>query len=710
MEKSWWGPDPSLSFKLEAGAKALFIYVPFQMLMDIYAEVALRGCYGGCISVGADVNVKVAAGHAHNYIWGKAGIKIFGKRISFSGYIHGSGELQDQPEEPEIEIFEKVEVSKEDEKISLIPYFKILSKFPKAQDAISVRLENVRLLKTATAENISLRNYLLDEDIQGKAYMPVNILERNRRYRLTGTLIASYMKDGEEEVKRHDFNEIYRTTVQDRIAFTDLITSITPANGDTDVHEDKGVEIKYNARALQLLGGVDSQYIRDYSIELYDADDNRIYGTFTPPDRQLVAKFKPNRDLRIYRYCVNEEGKIRETFVLDGVYLNPFNDFTQDDGDERGIANIVNQGELAGAQQGINMAGANLNPINQRDMQAALMAAQARSEGNEDAANRQLASLNNPRIEQISRAIPPQLRFGDIVLRNQQEALGELVSTSFARGQSYSYYRASVYKIKVRHVPTNTVVYNSSFSVRYNNIPAESRRKVEQMQGVLEPKFVVSLDEDRLGAEGIHVIQSSSIVGQGQGYNNGFYNEVRTQIDDGLMDIGVYAGVRTHVIARWELEKEDGSIEAVEQSVEDNGMRYIREFLPGIVRGYSAKIRYTSEVDGSLILEMPMILVTGDAFSAAAEKEEALLRREEMEEAAEEIRDQNEDQVEAPGGVGGVRDGFDGGFSHVGGGSNPMEQIGALGDRATVIGNGAINYGAAAAQGAGTKVIINVGR
>ena len=706
--KSWWGPDPSLSFKFVAGAKALIIYNPFQMNVDLNAEVSLRGCYGGCISVGADVLVKLATPNP-DYLWGRARVRIFGTSIKFDGYIYGSGELQEASRAPDIKIYDRVDVPYSYDGSSLIPLIKIYSKFQRSQSAISIAIEDVKLEEVESGRSVSMLEYYLDGDIKGTSYMPTSVLKKDTRYRVSGKMTATYVKDGEVERKEKLFAKIFRTTASDRINFYDIVKSITPAHGDKDVHEDKGVEIAYNRKSMQLLGGIDSHYIKDYKVELYDADSNRIGGVFTEPDRNLVAKFKPNRNLRIYRYCKNEDGQVRETFVLNGKYLNPFNDFSEDDGNDGSVdTGQVTIGDVQ--QNGPTLSGAQVNRVNidENVMQTILDAARS---GDRDSV---LDGVTDQRQIEFINAIPRDLKIGDLTFNKPEEALGELVSTSFSRGKSYSYYRANKYKILVRHTPSNSVAHRAEFEIRYNNIPAESRRKVEQMRGNLEPSLTVSLDEERIGRPGIYLAPPLN-VGSNRSFNGGFYNEVRTVADDSLVDIGVYAGIKTRVYVTWEVEDKDGNVENIEEERTHN-----RKLLRGIVRGYSARIQYISEISGDIIYEMPMTLITGTPFNSREEEEGRRKNQANIEEAARRARE-TADRV----GMQGVEDaagvasgGFDGGFSHVGGGNNPMDQQGAFGSMGVNVVGGAHGFGAnvgargvdTGAHGAATNITVNVGR
>ena len=691
--KDWWGPDPSLTFELTAGAKALIIYDPFQMNMDIFAEVGLRGCYGGCVSIGADVLVKVAFPNPE-YVWGRAGVRIFGKSMSFSGYIHGSGDLQDASDTPDIEILDKVEVPKVGAYSSRIPLIKIYSKIQKSQDAVSVRVRNITLRKNRSNVNIPINKYFLDGDWKGISIMPKTILKKNTVYVVRGVMRASYTADGKTESKDKEILEIFTTTSSNRISFTDIVKSITPINGDKDVHEDKGVVVKYNSKSLHMLGGSSADEVQAYRIELSDADGNNIPGRFTEPNTNLISKFKPNKDLRIYRYCKNEEGEVRETFILNGVFLNPFNDFTEDDGNEN--EPVVNEVNVRNVVQGgidMNVNQARLNATTHQGVSIENILLSVQQNASNTAVN---TNLTTREIE-IRSVIPHDFHIGNITFRKPAEALGEEVMSTFSKGKSYTYYRASQYNIRVIYIPTNSVAYESIFNIRYNNIPSESKRKVEQMSSNLEPTLSVSLDMFRLGASGqslfkntnrggfntANTVESLNLQAQrnshriGSNYNGGFFNEVRYEVNDSLRDIGVYAGIKTKVFVTWELQNSDGSINDLRQELSYSWNKGSRT-LPGIVRGYKdATIQYISEIDNSILAEKSMNLITGNTFCRTCEEENERERQARVSVASERVRDASEGRVR------GTREGIgrgemDGGFSHEGGGFNPMDEAGAF--------------------------------
>ena len=713
----WWGPDPSLTFKLVAGAKALIIYNPFQMNIDIYASVGLKACYGACLSIGADVLVKVALPHPE-YIWGKAGVHIFGTHITFSGYIYGHGALQEANKAPDLEIFDRVEVPQTSGGASRIPLIKVYSKIQKSQNAISINISNITLRKNGNSANIPINEYALDGDWKGTSIMPKTELKKNTSYVVTGHMMASYIADGKTETKEKDFTKTFTTTSSDQIAFTDIVKSITPTNGDKEVHEDRGVEVTYNKRALDMLGGASADQVQNYKIRLFDSDDNLIPGSFTPPNANLVSKFKSNRDLRVYYYCKNEEGDIRETFVLNGVYLNPFNGYTEDDGNENEPVENTSSPQVSPQDRGaMSVNGANMNTREQQElsMQNILLYAQQSASGNGHTTT--IGNNLSARDLQMAKVVPPDLKLGNITFKKPAEALGEKLMSTFSRGKSYTYYRASKYKIKVIYLPTKKVAYRSSFNIRYNNVPAESKRKVEQMSGNLKPTLTVSLDTMRMtyvpqsnsntnGTKSVYAgvgtinstmgaTGSNKLAGGSSSYNDGFYNEVRFRIFDGLRDIGVYAGIKTKVFVTWEIANRNGVISDVQDELNYSPGGIGKKLLPGIVTGYKdATMRYISEIDNSVLAEVPMDLITGDPFCASCEQQEERERQERLKGMAKKAKQVGEGGMPnmAGGSMNPVGD-MDGGFSHQGGGFNPM------GDGAFDAAQG--NFGANNMNGAG---------
>lgn len=582
--KHWWGPDPSLDFFLRAGAKAMIVYRPvFQMNLDVGLAVGLRACYGGCISLGADVLLKFATPNP-DYLWARANIHIFHKGITFKKYIYGSGELQTSSEAPAPKIFDHIEPA--GVTTGRLPTFKVYSSFTKSQP-VDIRITNVHLQQVMLSAhvlghtitrgtNIPLDIVPLsaDDDRKGNMYVLHQTLLRGHRYILSGTMTGTYNMDGQTQTKSEGFRKTFTVGGDIRSDFSDIIDSIYPSNNSQNVREDTGVIVKYNKNALRALGR-NSTYVRNYKIDVYDADNNKILGRFSPPDRNMVSRFRPNKALRVYLYCKDEHGRIRETFTdNNGHFLNPFNEFRVDNGSGNG-----------------STASPVILPTG-RDMETRI--------------------VHNAMSHTAE--VPDYIRLGNLHFR-RTAALGELVVVTRNDGKYFSYYRASSYKISVKYTPTGQEVYNSVFKVRYNNISAEAKRRVDQMQEVLDPSLIVSLDRDRIGAMMGVYVQPPSIPGV-PARSSGFYNEVRISLNDGLRAIGVFVGIRTRISAVFSIRKENGSTQIVSKILNDND----RFNLPGIVEGYSATIRYYLAHSNTLLLTKPMRLITGEPFSAADER------------------------------------------------------------------------------------------
>ncbi len=640
-KKSWKGPDPTLKLKLHAGAKAMMMYRPtFQMNADIGVEVTLKACYGGCLTAGADVLLKLATPNP-DYLWAETRVSVPGKKITFNGYIYGHGDLQEATEEPTLEILDHIEP--ENYSIGLMPIFKVYSSFVEAQP-VDINMNNVVLRDITTNKTIALESFSLDSDDErrGKIFMPRALLTKNHNYTFMGSMSATYMEDNVAQTETMPFSKNFKTRNNDTVAFSDFVNSITPLNNAQNIHEDEGVKIHYNQRVLEMLDDIDSDYVDNYVIELYDSDDNKIYGTFTPldDDTNNIAKFKSAKALRIYRYCVNSEGTIMETFLDgDGRFLNPFNGYNIDIGGEDAPSrfdNIQNQGTAAEHVNNANLLLANSDDADNENNQAVGVNAAAQE------------SAQTPRVgvQQVVREIPSFIRRDPIIFKIP-EALGTFVMASRdSTGKRFAYYRSNEYKVRVRYIPENTIAYRSEFQVQYNNVPAEAKRKVEQMQENLDPTFTVSLDVNRIGSSAVRPDSSSdsrlqkdsgsdgnakgsSSFGrdtQGGKYDiNGnayetpdgnFFNEVRVVVNDGLSDIGVNGGITTKIVVDWELLSESDTMQTIEQIWSSNCSTM---FLPGIVMQYSAKIQYISQIDNQVLVEMPMRLITGASFSAFAE-------------------------------------------------------------------------------------------
>ena len=744
--KDWWGPDPSLDLKLHAESKALIVYRPrFQMNLDVGVEVGLKACYGGCIDLGADVLLKLATPDP-NYLYAKTRIYIFKTSIGFSGYIYKTGNptLQAASEQVTPDVFNRVEPVTMD--IGIMPQFQVISSFSTGQP-IDIELTNVRLVNNDDASNvITLDSSSLTSDNKGAAYIPRDILSPSTSYTLSGSMTATYVANGETETKTEEFEKTYRTTSSDKIAFSDIVNSVSPQNNEQNIHEDKGVRVDYNREIMSRIGA-DSSYITDYKIQLFDSDENEIGGSFESLEGSFHSKFQPNKALRVYIYCVNEAGVVREAHIKDGQYLNPFNGFIVDRGDvthhalndglQSAVSAVQGQATLE-SQQGLYSQDVSIA------MEDIIAPSSEADEGTQTQGMRD--ALATPSVINPQIALPSYIRLEPINLKSP-EALGELITVKRHQGKAYSYYRASKYKIKVFYHPqgkTPKLEYSSNFQVQFNNVPAESMRKVEDMHGNLEPTLTVSLDENRLGANGVYV-QTGPTKERGSG--SSFYNEVRTVSTDGLEAIGVYAGISTKVIGSWTIRRQNGTVDTVTQELEEGHYHYNNDEatfrLPGVLLEYSAQMQYISKVDKRVIATVEMELVTGDTFDAAQEAEDREEQQERLENASDEARDSA--------GLNGVRDlegGAASGFSgrvggkfgrtggglredmdaygdgldlDMGGSGSDFETdvgfdvggVGSIGDAVatpSVSGaSGAARQGVAQTQGAGARIIIDTG-
>jgi hypothetical protein len=592
------------------------------MNVDVSVEVTLKACYGGCVTAGADVLIKLAT-PTPEYLYAKTTVNVPGKKITFDGYIYGSGDLQESSDEPTFTILDHLEPT--ENRISLMPIFKVYSKFVVLQP-ITINIYDMNLRDTTSGTNISLVKFNLDSDDErkGNIFIPTNPLTKNHNYLLTGKMSATYEEDGETQTKTISLSKNFRTRNSNAIAFSDFINSITPLNNAQNIHEDEGVKIHYNKQVISSLGGVNNTHIKDYVIELYDSDKNKIYGHFSQLDNDYIARFKPSKPLRIYRYCVNSEGIIKETFLDgEGHFLNPFNGYSVDTG--------IMPNDLLGNNTNISSSATTTNGAFNSMQNVSTQQVQDNTGSSTSTPQNNAAiligssSTQNTNI-QTSIAIPEYIRKEPITFKIPQ-ALGRfVVATRDNQGHYFRYYRSSEYTIHVRHIPTNTVKYSSKFDVRYNNIPAEAKRKIEQMQENLDPTFTVSLDENRIGSSAIRpdtsTTRRSSTNHSSKASNNkesyfensdDFFNVVRVVVNDGLEDIGVNGGITTKILVDWELLLKNGSIKTIRDIWENDETE---KTLNGVVMGYNAKIQYISQIDNRVILEVPMRLISGEPFNS----------------------------------------------------------------------------------------------
>ena len=613
--KDWVGPDPKLELKFNAMIKALVLYRPtFQLYADAFAELNLKACYGGCLNVGADVAAKLAAPNP-SYLWAKATFHAFHKNFSFSGYIYGSGDLH-EAEEYTPKILDRIEPS--NNIIGILPSFKIYTTFVKDQP-VTITYSYVRLGKKAGSswmswQNIPITKTALESDVIGLNIIPQNPLQKNQKYMLKGTINFTYTADGKTETKSENFIKYYRTRNSDKIDFDTMVSYVKPEDHQENVSEDTKVEIKYNKDVIDRLGGFHNRYLDRYRVVLFDSDNHLIAGHFTSPSTSTYkATFVPSKVLRVYRYCVNEEGETRETFMVNNHFVNPFNGYKVDDG--------VTKGEKLGMQT----SQAQTQPVGSMPSSNPLSNyanAQNSNSNSNSGSGFNTAQVSNAatsvQIAQIT--IPSYIRRGPIALHSP-EALGDLVLTSWNNGKQYRYYRANLYKVQIRYYPPGNnnapqIVKSYSFKVKYNNAIKEAKRKIESMHDNLDPKLTVSLDKHRVGGDpSINSGYTTEICGSK--YNGGFYNEVRVKVDDSLLDIGITTGIKTRIISSWTFQKKDGRNKTIQKIIKD-GDRFL---LPGILESYSAIIEYHLETTNELLYTTDMTLVSGEPFDACMEQE-----------------------------------------------------------------------------------------
>ena len=617
-KKDWVGPDPKLEIKFNAMIKALVIYRPtFQLYADAFAELNLKACYGYCLNIGADVQAKLATPNP-NYLWAKATFHAFSHSFSFSGYIYGSGDLQ-EAQEYTPKILDRIEPASPT--IGILPVFKVYTTFVHDQP-VNIAFSSVHLRKRVgnSWEYVPFDLTGLEGDVIGTTIIPKQPLLKNTSYAIDGIINFTYTQNGKTETKSENFNMSYTTRNSDKIDFDTMVSYVKPADHQENVSEDTRVEIKYNKQIIQRLGGFNNQYLDRYRVVLFDSDNHLIIGHFTTPDTSTYeAVFVPSKPLRVYRYCVNQQGEIRETFIVNNNFVNPFNNYKVDDGVDLNQKMGIH---TAPAPSGVTGTIPSANPLSNY---ANTQNSNSNSNGGSGFNTVQVSNAAvSTQVAQI--IIPSYIRKGPITLHSP-EALGDLVLTSWNNGKMYKYYRANEYKVQIRYYPPGNqqpqIVRSYKFKVKYNNAIKEAKRKITQMHDNLDPKLTVSLDKHRVGGKEASSSYTTQICGGN--YNGGFYNEVRVRIDDSLLDIGITTGIKTKVIATWTYQKKDGSQEKIKKIIHD-GDRFL---LPGILESYSAIIEYHLETTNELLYKTDMSLVSGDPFDACME--------EQMQEAEEKV-------------------------------------------------------------------------
>jgi hypothetical protein len=600
--KDWWGPDPKLEIKFNAMIKALVIYRPmFQLYADAYAGLDLKACYGYCISVGADVQAKLATPNP-NYLWAKATFHAFSKSFSFSGYIYGSGDLH-EAETYTPKILDRIEPA--DTTIGIIPVFKVYTTFSKEQP-VSITFSNVHLRKyTGTSYiNVAFTTKDLEGDIIGKAIIPTGILAKNTNYAIVGTMTLSYTdpSSGKTETKSENFNKAFRTRNSNKIDFDTMVSYVKPANHQENVSEDTQVEIKYDKDIITRLGGFNNQYLDKYRVILFDSDDNLIPGHFTTPDQSTYkAVFVPSKELRVYRYCVNQAGEIRETFMIDNQFANPFNNYKIDNGVDNIPDNLQQNSAQAPSNASVGYAGV-VPPINQNQQNS------GSNSGSQGVAAIQ-AAASTPTMSTPSVQIPAYIRKGPITFKTP-EALGDFVLVSYNDGKRYKYYRANQYKIVVRYYPGGNQhyqdVHTSTFKVRFNNAIKEAKRKMDKAKENLHPKLTTMLDVRRVGNPNPPPMVPP-------GCNLTYATQVVVRINDDLLSIGITTGIKTKVVTHWTYVDQLHHVQHMDKVVES----WDRFAIPGKIINYSADITYYGEDNPNLSLyHTDMEIVSGDTFDS----------------------------------------------------------------------------------------------
>ncbi len=601
-KKDWWGPDPKLELKFNAMIKALVIYRPmFQLYADAYAGLNLKACYGYCLNVGADVHAKLAT-PSPSYLWAKATFHAFSKSFSFSGYIYGSGELH-EAETYTPKILDRIEPS--NTSIGILPVFKVYTTFSKDQP-VNITFSNIHLRKYngISYTNVAFSVKDLEDNTIGKAIIPTGVLAKNTNYAILGTMTLTYTdpSTGETETKSENFNMAYRTRNNNKIDFDTMVSYIKPSNNQENVSEDTKVEIKYNKDIIARLGGFNNQYLDKYRVVLYDSDDNLIFGHFTAPDPSTYkATFIPAKELRVYRYCVNQEGEIRETFMVDNQFANPFNNYKIDNG----IDNIPDSLQQNTAQAQLPSIAGNAGAVPP-------MYQNQQSNGSNTAGTQTNAiSIQSSTVSSnISIQIPPYIRKGPITLKSP-EALGDYILTSYNDGKRYKYYRANKYKIAIVYYPDNhqhEVVRTSTFKVRFNNAIKEAKRKINKAKDNLHPKLTVMMDVRRVG-------NPKPLPVTPPGCKTGYNSLVSVVIHDDLLSIGITTGITTKVITHWRIKNKLNQIQTIDKIVSS----WEKFSLPGIILDYSAQIQYYAADNPNLLLyQTDMELESGDTFDSCS--------------------------------------------------------------------------------------------
>ena len=327
-EKDWVGCNPKLAVDLEARADALVRYNPLFMKIGASADAELEGCYCACIDIDAHVLMELGAPDP-NYLYAKASVSIDppgpgSVSTTLSGYVYGSGRHRANDDQPKL--LDHIEPYA-DSGLSIMPEFKILTM---SNEGATVNIKEIYLKDAETQERITLieARRQVSRYQHEPVYLPSSALQPEHSYTIAGEL---EVRVGRVSVSE-GFEKNYRTINQEQMNFDDLITEITPENGRDDVFELEPVLIQYDDVFIDVLG-VDNALITNFKVEILNSKNTPIEGHFSfgEYNGHKASQFIPSSAMRIYYYCVNGSGEIRETFLdNEGHYRNPFKGYRVD--------------------------------------------------------------------------------------------------------------------------------------------------------------------------------------------------------------------------------------------------------------------------------------------------------------------------------------------------------------------------------------------
>ncbi|WP_331774390.1 hypothetical protein [Sulfurospirillum sp. 1612] len=420
----WTGPNPWASAEVDAEAGALMRYNPFFMLMYAEAGATFSVGYAGLdTSLGADVKMELATPNP-SYLWGKVGISALGETFHFSGYIYGSGRPDGGQKKSKL-LFDHIEPYNEID-ISVMPEFKIVSMFNKSITSF----EDVKLTKKSTGVDVPVG---IDKSYKTEPkeiiVIPSSPLAPDSKYTLSGTL---HYHDNTEDTTEN-FKKDFKTTKLNRLEFSEIVASITPENGRTNVFEEEPVTIQYKEIMKYLKE--DNELFSNYEVQVANSKNEAISGTYSYNSEHLRAYFVPATPLRIYHYCVrNSDGSVMETFkTAQGEYLNPFNGYKVD-----------------------GAVGNDASPVTVP------------------------SRISKTKLENVNLG-----KYYDGSSRGSGSREG-------GDDESYSYYTNNAYNITVTDKSKNQIVYYSTFSVSGNNILKEEERRFDEMKDQLHPSLSIS--------------------------------------------------------------------------------------------------------------------------------------------------------------------------------------------------------------------------